>query len=93
MHALFMQVVMEAIVMEFEIRQVTCPVCQKRFTTLSQKRRFCSAECRRQYWNKRTQFRRMTDPTLKQQSLQRLLAWKETQKKQKQEGWLEITII
>jgi uncharacterized Zn finger protein (UPF0148 family) len=87
---------MEVIAMKFEIREVTCPICGKQFTTVSQKRRFCSAQCRRRYWNKHTQVRRMSDPTLKQKSLQNLLAWVEAKKKQKKEqneGWLEITII
>jgi len=34
----------------------------------------------------------MSDPILKQKSLERLLARNEAKKKQK-EGWLEITII
>jgi uncharacterized Zn finger protein (UPF0148 family) len=70
--------------MKFEVRQVTCPICQKQFTTVSQKRRFCSAQCRRKYWNKHTQVRRMSDPTLKQKSLQHLLAYLEAKKKQKE---------
>ena len=83
---LFTQVNMEVIAMKFEIREVTCPICQKRFTTISQKRRFCSAECRRRYWNKRTQVRRISDPILKEKSLQRLLAWLEAKKKEKERG-------
>jgi len=78
--------------MKFEVRVVTCPICGKQFTTVSQKRKFCSAQCRRKYWNKRTQVRRMSDPVLKEKSLQRLLAWKEANRKPK-EGFLEITIL
>jgi uncharacterized Zn finger protein (UPF0148 family) len=70
--------------MKFEIREVTCPICQRKFTTVSQKRRFCSAQCRRKYWNKRTQVRRMSDPILKQKSLQHLLAYLEAKKTQKE---------
>jgi endogenous inhibitor of DNA gyrase (YacG/DUF329 family) len=83
---------MEVFVVAFEIRQVTCPICQKQFATVSQKRRFCSAQCRRRYWNKRTQVKRMSDEAYKQKALQRLQAWKEAHKKPK-EGYLEITII
>ncbi len=79
--------------MKFEIREVICPICQKRFTTVSQKRRFCSAQCRRKYWNKRTQVRRMSDPVLKQKSLERLLAWKAAHENKAKEGLLEVTIL
>jgi endogenous inhibitor of DNA gyrase (YacG/DUF329 family) len=83
---------MEVTAMKFEIRQVTCPICQRQFVTVSQKRRFCSAQCRRKYWNKHTQVKRMSDPAYKQKALEQLAARKEAKKKQK-EGWLEITII
>jgi predicted nucleic acid-binding Zn ribbon protein len=68
--------------MQFEIRHVTCPMCQRQIVTVSEKRRFCSAECRKRYWNRRTQVRRMTNPVLKQKSLERLLAWLEAHKKE-----------
>jgi hypothetical protein len=35
----------------------------------------------------------MSDPILKQQSLQKLLAWKEAHKNRPKEGLLEITIL
>jgi predicted nucleic acid-binding Zn ribbon protein len=75
---------MEVIAMKFEVREVTCPICGKRLTTVSQKRRFCSAECRRRYWNKHTQVRRMSNPVLKEKSLQHLFAYLEAKKKQKE---------
>jgi hypothetical protein len=78
--------------MEFEIRQVTCPICFRKFATPSPKRRFCSADCRKRYWRWRVKFSRFKDPAEKEKSLERLLAWKEAHKKRK-EGWLEITII
>ena len=81
--------------MEFEIRQVTCPVCFGKFSTPSERRRFCSAECRKRYWRWRVKFKRYKDPAKKQKSLERLFAWKEAHRRERQpkEGWLEITII
>jgi len=81
--------------MEFEIRQVTCPVCFRKFATPSPKRRFCSADCRNRFWRWRARLRHYADPAKRAKSLERLFAWKETHKRPKQEkyGWLEITII
>jgi hypothetical protein len=60
---------------------------------MSDKRKFCSAKCRKRYWVLRVRARRMADPVYKQQSLEKLLAWKKTHKTPKKEAWLEITII
>jgi hypothetical protein len=77
------------------IRQLTCPICFTKFVTVSDKRKFCSANCRKRYWLLRLKLKRNADPVYKQKSLERLLAWKEAHRKPKQEkvGWLEITII
>ena len=78
--------------MEFQFKQVRCPVCFTVFTTASEKRKFCSAACRKRYYGNLSRARMKANPDLKQKSLERLLAWKEAHRKPK-EGWLEITII
>jgi endogenous inhibitor of DNA gyrase (YacG/DUF329 family) len=77
------------------MRQVTCPVCLRRFTTASEKRVFCSAQCRKLFHSRKSWRKRISDPKVKEQELQRLLAWKAAHRKQNEEnaGWLEITII
>ena len=81
--------------MSLEFKEVTCPVCFRKFITGSPKRRFCCADCRKRYWSLITRERRNDDPIRRQRSLETLLAWKEAHKKPKEEkvGWLEITII
>jgi endogenous inhibitor of DNA gyrase (YacG/DUF329 family) len=83
---------LEVIAMKLKIREVICPVCFKRFATPSERRVFCSAQCRKRYYGWLSRKRRFADPTRKQKSLESLYAWKETHRKPK-EGWLEITII
>jgi protein-arginine kinase activator protein McsA len=80
------------IAMKWKVREVTCPVCFKRFATLSERRKFCSAQCRKRFWNRVSVARRFADPKRKQKSLERLLAWKEAHKKPK-EVFFDITII
>jgi protein-arginine kinase activator protein McsA len=72
--------------MAIEIRfwQVLCPVCGNTFTTASDKRRFCSANCRKRYWSKASNKRLLADPERKRKSLERLYAWKEAHKNRKQ---------
>ena len=81
--------------MELQVRQVTCPICFAKFTTLSKHRRFCSPRCRTRYHTRLSWLRKISDPEVKEKQLLRLKAWKEAHKKPKQEkyGWLEITII
>ena len=69
---------------EVKFRQVTCPVCQTKFTTASQKRRFCSRKCRVKYGSAALREKLLADPAKKRQSLERLMAWKEAHKKRKQ---------
>jgi hypothetical protein len=77
--------------MDLKFKEVTCPVCFRKFTTGSPKRKYC----RKRYWGLISRIKRNADPIRKQRSLENLLAWKEAHRKPKQEkvGWLEITII
>jgi protein-arginine kinase activator protein McsA len=81
--------------MEFQVRQVTCPACFAKFTTLSKHRRFCSPKCRIRYHTRLSWLRRISNPEVKEQELLRLKAWKEAHRKPKQEnlGLVDITII
>ena len=72
--------------MEFKVRQLTCPMCFSKFVTASNKRKFCSAKCRKRY--------RALGEWQTQRSLEKLLTWKKSNKTpKKEEGWPEITII
>jgi hypothetical protein len=75
--------VMIAMPVEVKFRQVTCPVCQTKFTTASERRRFCSRKCREQYWSAASKEKLLADPERKRKSLQRLFAWKEAHKNRK----------
>jgi hypothetical protein len=80
---------------KWKLREIRCPVCFKQFATLSERRVFCSAKCRRRFWNRVSVARRFANPERKRKSLERLYAWKEARRKPKEEkvGWLDITII
>jgi hypothetical protein len=79
--------------MNLEFREVTCPVCFKKFITGSPKRKFCSADCRKRYWGLISRERRNADPIRRQRSLETLFAWKEAHRKPKQENYDRIDII
>jgi len=64
-----------------------CPTCGKRFLSFSEKRRFCSPECRKKWhrlWgNMRYRAKLFRNEELKRKSLQSLLDWKAKKREEK----------